>query len=77
MCFRPIVKKTLLVHRHGRDEDIHQGKYNGLGGKLEADEDIVEGMKREIFEEAGIVCEALQLRGTLTGQVLGPTMKIR
>lgn len=68
----PDKKKTLLVHRHGRDEDIHQGKYNGLGGKLEANEDIVAGMKREIFEEAGIVCESMKLRGTVNWTSFGP-----
>ena len=42
------------------------GKYNGLGGKLEADEDVVAGMRREIREEAGIECEHMDLRGTVS-----------
>ena len=47
--------------------DDHQlGKYNGLGGKLEPHEDVVAGMRREIHEEAGIDCEDLQLRGTIS-----------
>lgn len=58
--------QVLLVHRNARKDDQHLGKYNGLGGKLEADEDIVAGMRREIREEAGIDCEDLQLRGTLS-----------
>jgi 8-oxo-dGTP diphosphatase len=57
--------KVLLVHRNRRPEDQHLGKYNGLGGKLEPGEDIVDGMKREIREEAGIECTRLQLRGTV------------
>lgn len=64
--------KTLLIHRHGRDDDIHQGKYNGLGGKLMPGEDIVTGMKREIFEEAGIICEKMSLRGTINWTSFGP-----
>lgn len=62
----PDRKRVLLVHRNARADDQHLGKYNGLGGKLEADEDIVAGMRREIFEEAGIECADLQLRGTIS-----------
>lgn len=57
---------VLLVHRNARPGDQHLGKYNGLGGKLEPDEDVLEGMRREIREEAGIDCTALQLRGTVS-----------
>jgi 8-oxo-dGTP diphosphatase len=57
---------TLLVHRNARPEDEHLGKYNGLGGKLEPDESITEGMAREIAEEAGLTVTAMQLRGTIS-----------
>lgn len=55
----------LMIHRNARADDLHLGKYNGLGGKLAKDEDIVAGMRREIMEEAGIVAETLVLRGTI------------
>ncbi len=58
--------KVLMVHRNARKDDEHLGKYNGLGGKLEDDEDVMAGMIREIREEAGIECTALQLRGTVS-----------
>lgn len=58
--------QVLLVHRNARPGDQHLGKYNGLGGKLEPDEDVLAGMRREIAEEAGIACTALQLRGTIS-----------
>ncbi|QEL17003.1 NUDIX hydrolase [Limnoglobus roseus] len=64
--FSPDRTRVLLVHRNARPGDHHLGKYNGLGGKLERDEDIVAGMKREVLEEAGIVCESLQLAGTIS-----------
>ena len=57
---------VLLVHRNARPDDHHLGKYNGLGGKLEADEDVHAGMRREIHEEAGIACGAMELRGTIS-----------
>jgi 8-oxo-dGTP diphosphatase len=57
---------VLLIHRNRRADDPHLGKFNGLGGKLQADEDIVTGMCREIREEAGIECVKLRLRGTIS-----------
>ncbi len=62
----PDRRRVLLVHRNARADDPHLGKYNGLGGKLEADEDVLAGMRREIREEAGIECDALELRGTIS-----------
>ena len=62
----PDRRRVLMIHRNARAADHHLGKYNGLGGKLEADEDVVAGMRREIREEAAIECDALQLRGTIS-----------
>jgi 8-oxo-dGTP diphosphatase len=58
--------RVLLVHRNRRKADLHFGKYNGLGGKLEGGEDVVTGLRREIREEAGLECDALVLRGTIS-----------
>jgi 8-oxo-dGTP diphosphatase len=62
----PDGRRCLMVHRNARPGDQHLGKYNGLGGKLEADEDVLTGMRREISEESGLVCESVQLRGTIS-----------
>jgi len=62
----PDRKRVLMIHRNARDGDHHFGKYNGLGGKLEANEDVGAGMRREIKEEAGIECLELSLRGTIS-----------
>jgi 8-oxo-dGTP diphosphatase len=59
-------KEVLLIHRNNRAGDLHLGKYNGLGGKVEPAEDIVTGLKREIREEAGIDCQKILLRGTIS-----------
>jgi 8-oxo-dGTP diphosphatase len=59
-------RHVLMIHRNTRDDDLHVGKYNGLGGKLEANEDPVTGMRREILEEAGIECLQLNMRGTIS-----------
>ena len=62
----PDGKQVLLVHRNRRTDDAHFGKYNGLGGKLDRGEDIVAGIRREVREEAGLECEGLALRGTIS-----------
>lgn len=61
----PDRQQVLLVHRNARKGDHHLGKYNGLGGKMEADEDVRACMVREIQEEAGISCQQMSLRGTV------------
>lgn len=58
--------RVLLVHRISRVDDEHLGKYNGLGGKLERDEDVVAGIRRELHEEAGIDATAVALRATIS-----------
>ncbi len=57
--------KVLMVERT-RDGDQHQGKYNGLGGKLEPGEDVIACIRRELAEEASIVPTSLRLRGTIS-----------
>lgn len=64
--------KVLLIHRNARQDDAHLGKYNGLGGKMNPDEDVVSCMRREIREEAGIECTELTLRGTISWPGFGP-----
>ncbi|MBO9540716.1 8-oxo-dGTP diphosphatase [bacterium] len=62
----PDGRSALMIHRNARPDDHHYGKYNGLGGKLEPDESIVEGLARELHEEAGITIERPVLRGTIS-----------
>ena len=62
----PDRRRVLMIHRNARPGDHHLGKYNGLGGKLEADEDVVGCMIRELREETGIVVTSLRLRGTIS-----------
>lgn len=61
----PDKTKVLLVHRNARPDDHNIGKYMGLGGKMERNEDVFTCMKREIYEEAGINCLEMTLRGTV------------
>ncbi len=61
----PDRNQVLLVHRNARSDDQHLGKYNGLGGKMHADEDVVTCMRREIFEESSLVDLEMSLRGVI------------
>jgi 8-oxo-dGTP diphosphatase len=64
--FSPDRRRVLMIHRNARPDDGHYGKYNGLGGKLEPNEDVVAGLRREIREEAGIECDRVRLAGTIS-----------
>ncbi|MDR3070608.1 MAG: NUDIX domain-containing protein, partial [Propionibacteriaceae bacterium] len=76
MPFRPIIgtlgfvlsadKRQVLLVERTRDGDQHQGKFNGLGGKLENDEDVVACLVRELREEANITPTKMRLRGTIS-----------
>ena len=54
-----------LVHRNKKANDIHEGKWNGLGGKFEAGETPEECVIREVFEESGLSIYKPKLCGLL------------
>ena len=64
--------QVLIIRRNARPDDDHYGKVNGLGGKVEADEDIVSSARREMLEESGLTATEMQLRGTVTFSDFGP-----
>ena len=65
LCYVKQNGKTLMVHRNKKPDDIHAGKWNGLGGKFEAGETPEECIKREVEEEAGLVIQNPRLHGLL------------
>jgi len=66
LCYVRRDGKTLMVHRIKKPKDMHQGKWNGLGGKLDPGETPEECAAREIYEESGLKVLDLQLKGLLT-----------
>lgn len=58
--------KTLMVHRNKKANDMHQGRWNGLGGKFEPGETPEECVIREIHEESGLTVRNPILKGFLT-----------
>jgi 8-oxo-dGTP diphosphatase len=56
---------TLMVYRNKKPNDIHEGKWNGLGGKFEGGETPEECVIREILEESGLSIQDPKLCGLL------------
>ena len=66
LCYVRQDNRTLMIHRIKKPDDMHQGKWNGLGGKLEAGESPEQCAVREIAEESGLQVTGLELKGILT-----------
>ena len=66
LCYLRRDHHTLMVHRIKKAHDIHEGKWNGLGGKLEPGETPEECAIREIYEESGLHVQDPRLKGILT-----------
>ncbi len=66
LCYVRRLDQTLMIHRIKKANDMHQGKWNGLGGKLEPGETPEECAIREIQEEAGLRVKSLVLKGMIT-----------
>ncbi len=58
--------KTLMLHRIKKQNDMHAGKWNGLGGKLEAGETPEACAIRETYEESGLRIVDPVLHGMIT-----------
>lgn len=66
LCYVKRDGHTLMMHRTKKQCDLHQGKWNGLGGKFEPGETPEDCAIRELHEEAGIVAQEPELKGLLT-----------
>ncbi len=66
LCYLRQAGATLMIHRIKKENDMHAGKWNGLGGKLEAGETPEECAIREIREESGLIVSNPLLKGFLT-----------
>lgn len=69
-----VIPRTLSFITHGDDvllmmrglhKRVFPGKYNGLGGHIERDEDPLASARREVEEESGLSVPDLRLRGLI------------
>jgi len=65
LCYVKRDGQTLMVYRNKKPNDMHEGKWNGLGGKFEAGETPEECVRREVQEETGLVIQNPYLHGLL------------
>ena len=65
-CYIENNGKTLMLQRVKKKNDIHEGKWVGIGGHMEKAETSDEAIVREIFEETGLIPLNLQLHGIIT-----------
>ena len=56
-------QRDLLLLKGAPTKRLWANKYNGLGGHIEADEDIHAAAVREVSEETGLSLQLLTLRG--------------
>jgi 8-oxo-dGTP diphosphatase len=54
-----------LIQGNKKANDIHEGKWNGLGGKFEAGETPEECVIREVLDESGLSIRDLKYCGLL------------
>ena len=66
LCYVVDDDKTLMLFRNKKENDYHEGKWNGLGGKLEAGETPEECAIREVYEESGLVVSDPEMKGLIT-----------
>jgi len=66
LCYLRKNGKTLMLHRVKKENDMHEGKWNGLGGKLEDGETPEECAIREVKEECGLEVRNPHMKGIIT-----------
>lgn len=66
LCYIKQNNKTLMLYRNKKENDIHKGIWNGVGGKFEPNETPEECTIREVKEETNLDVKNLKLKGLLT-----------
>lgn len=58
-------EREVLLLKGAADKRLWANKYNGLGGHVEAGEDLLSAAERELAEESGLAVDDLRLRGVV------------
>ena len=72
MCYVRGPQGVLMLHRTKKEVDINQGKWIGVGGKMESGESPEECVIREVYEETGLTISAPKLAALITFNFLDP-----
>ena len=66
ICYIDNGCELLLMHRNKKPNDVHEGKWISVGGKLEKGESPDECARREIFEETHLIVKQMDFKGIIT-----------
>jgi len=66
LCYLEHDGKYLMLHRTKKKNDMNEGKWLGIGGKLACGESPFDCARREIREETGLDIKKLTYRGLVT-----------
>lgn len=66
LCYLERGDEYLMLHRTKKKNDENHDKWIGVGGKFEANESPEDCMRREIFEETGLLVTEYRYRGLVT-----------
>ena len=75
ICYIDNGEALLLLHRNKKPNDVHEGKWISVGGKLEASETPDECAKREIFEETHFTVKEMDSSSEINSPSKSVTLK--
>ena len=66
LCYIEKDDSYLMLYRNKKQQDQSQGKWLGIGGKLEEGESPEDCVVREVLEETGLTLKNYESRGVIT-----------
>lgn len=66
LCYLKKDDSYLFLHRTKKEKDVNEGKWIGVGGRLEPGESPEECVCRETEEETGLILDSYRMRGILS-----------
>ncbi len=66
LCYIEKDSAYLMIHRIKKENDLNKDKWVGVGGKLEEGESPFDCVRREVYEETGVIIKEPRYRGIIT-----------